>query len=161
MHELFLSLGSNIEAEVNLPRALRMLRKVGQVEAVSSVWESKSVGVEGPNFLNACVKMLSPFEHAEFKEKVIRPIESKLGRVRSSEKNAPRPMDIDVNLCDGKPVNAEYWRFAFVLIPLAELIPDFPHPASGEPLARIAEKLKAQTWMLKREDVKTESEAAQ
>lgn len=160
MHRLFLSLGSNIEAEVNLPRALQMLREVGQVEAVSSVWETKSVGVEGPNFLNVCVAMLSPFELVEFKEKVIRPIESRLGRVRSSEKNAPRPMDIDVNLCDGKPVNAEYWRFAFVLIPLAELIPNFPHPASGEPLARVAEKLKAQTWMLKREDIKTESKVS-
>lgn len=157
MHRLFLSLGSNIGAEVNLPRAIQMLREVGRVEAVSSVWESESVGIEGPNFLNACVIVLSPFEHAMFKEKVIRPIESKLGRVRSSQKNAPRPIDIDVDLCDGKPVNAEYWRFAFVLIPLAELIPDFPHPASGEPLARVAKKLRAQTWMLKREDVRTDA----
>jgi 2-amino-4-hydroxy-6-hydroxymethyldihydropteridine diphosphokinase len=153
LHRMILSLGSNIEAEINLPKAVQMLRVAGNVEAISSVWESESVGFNGPNFLNACVAILSPLGHVEFKEQIIRPIESNLGRVRSSEKNAPRPIDIDVELCDGKPVNAEYWRFAFVLIPLAELIPEFPHPASGEPLAKAAEKLRGQVWMRKREDV--------
>lgn len=152
-HRLILNLGSNIEAEVNLRKAVGMLREAGKVEAISSVWESESVGFDGPNFLNVGMTILTLLGHMEFKEKVIRPIESKLGRVRSAEKNAPRPIDIDVELSDGEPVNAEYWRFAFVLIPLAELIPDFPHPASGEPLVKAAEKLRGRVWMRKREDV--------
>jgi 2-amino-4-hydroxy-6-hydroxymethyldihydropteridine diphosphokinase len=153
LHRAWLSLGSNIEAEVNLPKAVQLLRKAGSVEAVSSVWESESVGFDGPNFLNACVLFRTPLEPVEFKEKVIRPIEAKLGRVRSAEKNAPRTIDIDIELYDETPLNADFWEYAFVIVPLAELLPDFTHPARGETLARVAGQVKRQVWMRKREDV--------
>ena len=153
LHRIYLSLGSNIGAEVNLPRAIQILREAGKVEAVSSVWESESVGFEGPNFLNACVLFLTPLQPAEFKERIIRPIESKLGRVRSSEKSAPRPIDIDIVLFDEDPLNTEFWQYAFVIVPLAELIPDFEHPVGGEKLSDFAGQLKVKVWMRKREDV--------
>jgi 2-amino-4-hydroxy-6-hydroxymethyldihydropteridine diphosphokinase len=153
LHRLYLSLGSNIGAEVNLPKAVQMLREAGRIEAVSSVWESESVGFDGPNFLNVCLIFRSPLGPVEFKEQVIRPIEAKLGRVRSAERNAPRPIDIDIELCDEKPLNTAFWEYAFVIVPLAELIPDFPHPASGEPIARVAEQVQGRVWMRKREDV--------
>lgn len=153
LHRLYLSLGSNIGPEVNLPKAVQMLREAGRIEAVSSVWETESVGFDGPNFLNACLIFRSPLGPVEFKERVIRPIEAKLGRVRSAERNAPRPIDIDIELCDEKPLNTDFWDYAFVIVPLAELIPDFPHPASGEPIARVAEQVQGRVWMRKREDV--------
>jgi 2-amino-4-hydroxy-6-hydroxymethyldihydropteridine diphosphokinase len=153
LHRAWLSLGSNIEAEVNLPKAVQLLREVGKVEAVSSVWESESVGFDGPNFLNACVLVRTLLGPVEYKEQVIRPIEAKLGRVRSAEKNAPRPIDIDIELYDETPLNADFWEYAFVIVPLAELLPDFVHPARGESLARVAEQVKRQAWMRKRDDV--------
>lgn len=150
LHRMILSLGSNIEADVNLPKAIQMLREVGEVEAISSVWESESVGFDGPNFLNACVQFLTPLAPVEFKENVIRPIESKLGRVRSSDKNAPRTIDIDIVLCDDQPLNTEFWEYAFVLVPLAELIPDFVHPISGEILSEMAQQAQGQVWIERR-----------
>lgn len=153
LHRAYLSLGSNIGAEVNLPKAVQMLREVGTVEAVSSVWETESVGFDGPNFLNACLVFLTPLGPVEFKEQVIRPIESKLGRVRSEEKNAPRTIDIDVVLYDQRPLNTDFWDYAFVIVPLAELAPDFPHPAYGEKISGIAGQVQGQVWMRKREDV--------
>lgn len=153
LHRAWLSLGSNIEAEVNLPKAMQMLREAGRVEAVSSVWESQSVGFDGPNFLNACALFLTPLGPVEFKEQVIRPIEAKLGRVRGAEKNAPRPIDIDIELYDETVLNPHFWEYAFVIVPLAELLPDFVHPARGETLARVAEQVQLQVWMRKREDV--------
>lgn len=151
LHRAYLSLGSNIRAEGNLPKAVELLRGVGEIEAVSSVWESESVGFDGPNFLNACVLFLTPLGPVEFKEQIIRPIEADLGRVRSDEKNAPRTIDIDIVLYDEKPLNTDFWEYAFVIVPLAELIPDFPHPASGEALARSARQVSV--WIKKREDV--------
>jgi 2-amino-4-hydroxy-6-hydroxymethyldihydropteridine diphosphokinase len=153
LHRMVLSLGSNITADVNLPRAIQRLGEVGKVETISSVWESESVGFDGPNFLNACLLFLTPLAPVEFKEKIIRPIEAKLGRVRSSEKNAPRTIDIDIVLYDENPLNTEFWEYAFVIVPLAELLPDFKHPVSGERLSAVAEKLQGQVWMRKREDV--------
>lgn len=153
LHRAYLSLGSNIEAESNLPKAVKMLQEVGKVEAVSSVWESESVGFDGPNFLNACVLFLTHLGPVEFKEQVIRPIEAKLGRVRSAEKNAPRTIDIDIELYDETPLNADFWEYALVIVPLAELLPDFIHPAKGDALAKVAEQFQSQVWIEKREDV--------
>jgi 2-amino-4-hydroxy-6-hydroxymethyldihydropteridine diphosphokinase len=148
LYHAYLSLGSNIDAENNLPRAIELLREVGEVVSVSSVWESESVGFDGPNFLNACVLFLTALQPVELKEKIIRPIETKLGRLRSAEKNAPRPIDIDILLFDNKPLNTEFWNYAFVTVPLAELIPDVAHPVSGEKLSRFAEQVSV--WIKKR-----------
>lgn len=151
LHRVYLDLGSNVEAESNLPKAMRFLREAGIVETVSSVWETQSVGYDGPNFLNACVLIRSPLSPAEFKEQVIRPIESKMGRVRGKDKNAPRPIDIDIVLFDETPHNAQTWEHAFVIVPLAELLPNFRHPTHGEILSRVAGQVKV--WIKKREDV--------
>ncbi|MFN8383930.1 MAG: 2-amino-4-hydroxy-6-hydroxymethyldihydropteridine diphosphokinase [Anaerolineales bacterium] len=150
-HRVYLSLGSNIDAENNLPKAIELLREVGDIVSISSVWESESVGFDGPNFLNICVLFLTQLQPSELKEKIIRPIEAKLGRVRSEEKNAPRPVDIDILLFDNQPLNTEFWNYAFVVIPLAELIPDFVHPVSGEKLSRFAKQVSV--WIEKRADI--------
>lgn len=154
MHRVIFNLGSNLQAESNLPKAIDLLREYGQVAAVSSVWESESVGYEGPNFLNACVLFLTELEPAPLKEQIIRPVEAKLGRIRGADKNAPRPIDIDIVLFDDELFNTEYWNYAFVAVPLAELIPDFIHPFSGEVLSRFFEQVRAQTWIVPRPDVR-------
>ncbi len=151
LHRAYLSLGSNIDAEKNLPKAMDLLREVGEILSVSSVWESGSVGFDGPNFLNACILFLTPLQPVELKEKIIRPIEARLGRVRGEEKNAPRPIDIDIVMFDEHPLNTEFWDYAFVAVPLAELIPDFVHPLSGEKLSRFAGQVSV--WIVKRADV--------
>ena len=56
-HDVYLSLGSNIDPENNLPRAIEMLRLYGRVKDISGVWESHAVGSDGPNFLNASVSL--------------------------------------------------------------------------------------------------------
>jgi len=153
LHQAWLSLGSNIEAESNLRKAVQLLREVGKIVSVSSVWESESIGFEGPNFLNACILFLTHLQPVELKEQVIRPIEAKLGRIRSAEKNAPRTIDIDIVLFDDQPLNTDFWDYAFVTVPLAELTPDFQHPVRHKNLSRVAEQLRGQVWIAPRPDV--------
>jgi 7,8-dihydro-6-hydroxymethylpterin-pyrophosphokinase len=63
-------------------------------------------------------------------------------------------MDIDVVLFDEKPImKAEYWDSAFVIVPLAELLPDFAHSLRKEKLSSYSEKLKNQIWIVRRDDV--------
>jgi 2-amino-4-hydroxy-6-hydroxymethyldihydropteridine diphosphokinase len=152
-HKFYLSLGSNLDAEIYLPKAVLLLRKAGELRAISSVWETRAVGSEGPNFLNACVLFLSPLLPYELKEQGIRPIEAELGRVRSADKNAPRTIDIDILSFDETPLNVEFWDSAFVAVPLAELIPEFIHPLRREKLIQVAAQLQSQVWIVKREDV--------
>ncbi len=149
-HSVYLSLGSNIDPEANLPRAIEMLGRYGRVKEVSSVWESHAVGSNGPNFLNASVLLETDILPAELKDQLSRPIETALGRVRTADKNAPRPIDIDVMLVDGKAFNLDRWDSAFVLLPIAELLPDVPHPITGEPLRFAAERARSSTWIVQR-----------
>ena len=153
LHHAYLSLGSNIEPENCLPKAIQLLGEYGQVQEISSVWESRAVGSDGPNFLNACVLFLTALGAYDLKERAIRGIEARLGRVRYADENAPRTIDIDIVLFDDIPLNVEYWDYAFVAAPLAELIPEFIHPVRKEKLSRVAEQLKAETWIVKRTDV--------
>jgi len=153
LHRVYLDLGSNLEPVKNIPAAIKLLCEAGEIAEVSSVWETESVGYDGPNYLNVCVLLLTPLEASEIKLEITRPIESQMGRVRGENKNAPRPIDIDIVLFDETPHNTQTWVQAFVIVPLAELLPGFMHPVSGEKLSDFGEQLKRQVWMRKREDV--------
>ncbi len=150
LHSVYLSIGSNIDPEANLPKAIEMLSKYGQVEAVSEAWESHAVGSDGPNFLNASVELTTDLEPSELKERLARPIEDALGRVRTEDKNAPRPIDVDVMMVDGEAFNADRWDNAFVLLPIAELLPDAPHPVTHERLEDAAQRARVNTWIVQR-----------
>jgi len=152
-HFAYLNLGSNIQPEINLVQAIKLLHDYGDVQKVSSAWESKSVGALGPNFLNACVLFISPFMQVELKERVIRPIEAQLGRKRSENKYIPRTIDIDIVLFDGTPYNDKFWKFAFVIIPLAEIYPEYQNPITRENITQTATRLRQRAWMEARPEV--------
>ena len=90
----------------------------------------------------------------ELKEQIIRPIEANLGRIRGAEKNAPRTIDIDIVLYDQQPLNTDFWDYAFVTVPLAELIPGFQHPLRREKISRVAMQLQSRVWIAPRADVR-------
>lgn len=125
----------------------------GRIESLSSAWESESVGAEGPNYLNACVLLLTPLTQGELKEQVIHPIETQLGRKRTADKFAPRTMDIDIVVFDDRPCDDKYWEQAFVVIPLAEIHPAFQNPLTGEYLTQTAARLRREIWMEARREV--------
>ena len=153
LHKVYLSIGSNIEPERYLPRAVQELDNYGSVQAVSGVWESRAVGSAGPNFLNASVLLLTEIPAAELKARLVDPIESACGRVRTSDRNAPRTIDVDVMMVDGQPLNLDRWDNAFVLLPIAELLPEAQHPLHAETLQAAAERARVATWIIPRAGV--------
>ncbi|MCB2178447.1 2-amino-4-hydroxy-6-hydroxymethyldihydropteridine diphosphokinase [bacterium] len=152
-HETYLNLGSNIEPEHYLPEAVRLLQKYGQVDAISSAWQSHAYGSDGPDFLNACVRFWTRLTADELIKLVLRPIEAQLGRVRGPDKYAPRTIDIDLVLFNEEPYDKNFWEVPFVVVPLAELLPNYPHPFGYENLATIAERARRQAWIIQRTDV--------
>lgn len=147
MHQVYLSLGSNIEPEINLPRAIELLSEYGELLKLSRAWESAAVGSDGPNFLNACALFLTPLPLADLKTQVIRPIEAKLGRKRTADKYAPRTIDIDTVLFDGQSCHDKFWKMAFVVIPLAEINPQLQNPVTQESIIETATRLRQDVWM--------------
>lgn len=153
-HLIYLGLGSNIKPQENIVQALFLLKQFANLEKVSSVWETPPVGFpDGPNFLNAVVLIRSNFDLSQFKTKVIHQIESQLGRQRTANKNAPRPIDLDILIFDEQIVDEEIWKQIHWAMPLSELIPNFVHTASGENLATIAEKLSRSKPIHRRSDI--------
>jgi 2-amino-4-hydroxy-6-hydroxymethyldihydropteridine diphosphokinase len=143
----YLSLGSNIEPEDNLKSAVRMLATLTYLMAVSSVWETRPLGMANqPNFLNAAAIVKTDLEAKRLKWQVIDRIEQCLGRVRQINKNVPRPIDIDIMLFNHQIIelgdrhipDPELLERPFVAIPLAEIAPDYRHPETGQTLRAIA-----------------------
>ncbi|HLE50654.1 MAG TPA: 2-amino-4-hydroxy-6-hydroxymethyldihydropteridine diphosphokinase [Anaerolineales bacterium] len=142
---VYLGLGSNIAPQVNLPKAIALLRKSVRILALSNVWESPPVSGPGPNFLNAAALIHTRLSAEELRDQVLRPIEARLGRVRTPDPNAPRTIDLDILIYDGQVIEADLWHQAHLCIPLAEINSDYTHPETGEPISTIADRLARST----------------
>jgi 2-amino-4-hydroxy-6-hydroxymethyldihydropteridine diphosphokinase len=161
----YLSLGSNIEPEQNLPAAVRALATFGRVLAVSRVWESapfESEGKSGKNFLNSAVLLETDLSPAEIYDQAIAQVERQLGRQRDPhDKNAPRTIDVDLSLFNhdvfelaGHRIpDPDILKRPFVAVPLAELDPDYVHPTEQRRLADIAARWTSNSGLLPRPDV--------
>lgn len=150
---VFLGLGSNIQAEQNLSRAISLLKQVVQIDAISTTYHTPSVGTPGPDFLNAAVLIRTRLSSQTLKENVIRKIETQLGRKRTHDKNAPRTIDIDILIFDNQVIEPEIWLRAHLAVPLSELVPNLCNPDSGESLQCAAERLSQQTRIKARPEV--------
>jgi 2-amino-4-hydroxy-6-hydroxymethyldihydropteridine diphosphokinase len=162
MNKFYLSLGSNIEPENNLPRAVALLEGFGKILAASKVYETPPLGFKAQaHFLNAAVIFSGNWSLEGFQEEVIPSIEKSLNRVRTANKNAPRTIDIDIIFFNdqirtfGKRSvpNREVLERDFVALPLAELEPEFIHPQTGQTLAEIAATFQGSVQMKARDEV--------
>lgn len=138
MERVFLSVGSNVERDANIPAGLRALRERFGPLAVSTVYECPAVGFDGADFYNLVVAFDSDEPVLDVHE-ALHEIEDRFGRDRGQPKFSPRTLDIDLLLYgerilrEGRLVlpRPEIERVAFVLAPLAELAPAHEHPVSG------------------------------
>ena len=158
MNQVVIALGSNIEKERNMALAIELLQELCTVTAVSPIYETEPVGLlNQPNFLNAAVLLETELSASAIKQQIIGTIETKLKRVRQADKNAPRTIDADIVLFndavfaydggDGRlrPIpDPDLRKFAHVAVPIADLLPDFPHPETGEPLGQLAKRVLAE-----------------
>lgn len=138
MTRAYVSLGSNIEPERNLRRALDALRARFGPLALSSVYRSRAVGFDGDDFLN----LVAAFDSDEGPEAVaaaLHAIEDAQGRDRQAPRFSSRTLDLDLLLYGDRVIErpglrlprAEIEEQAFVLLPLAELAPGLVHPVLG------------------------------
>ena len=146
-HLAYLNLGSNIQPETNLLRAVELLSTFGEIIRSSQVWESEPVGTTGSNYLNICIEFKTQLDALALKEQAIQPIENQLGRERGPDKFIPRPMDIDIILFDNNPIQDKVWDLAFVVVPLADLYPEYRKTKTGESVLEIATRLRREVWL--------------
>lgn len=144
----YIALGSNLgDRLAHLRMAVRALRDLGEVEAVSPVYETEPVGyADQPRFLNAVARLRTGLAPHELLTRLLE-IEQQAGRVRTFP-SAPRTLDLDILfyddlILDSPGLTIPHPRLherAFVLVPLADLDPSLVHPRIG---VSIAELLRA------------------
>jgi 2-amino-4-hydroxy-6-hydroxymethyldihydropteridine diphosphokinase len=157
MHLACLLLGSNIEPEVNIARAITLLRDIFPTVRLSSIWETPPVGSPGPSFLNVAVLVETALDASQLKARVLRRIETQLGRLRSADKFAPRTIDIDIITWDADVLDNNLWKYAHLAVPVAELLPCFQSGETGEYLEQVAERLAHLTPIKARPEVFAEA----
>ncbi len=154
IHEVSLILGSNIEAENNLQRAICELREDCEILHISPVYETKAEGSPGANFLNAAVILQTPKEQNDFKLTVLRTIEERLGRIRTSDKNAPRTIDLDILIFDNEIIDPNIWTRVYIAKPLSDIKPTLQLKELSRSISEIADDLVGKCYIKERPDVK-------
>jgi len=158
VNRVALSIGSNIDAPGNIRHAIAALGKHYGPLILSSVYESPAQGFVGANFLNLVVVLDTAESLAELLG-IIRQLEDQQGRDRSAPRYASRTLDIDVLTygeytgCHGGITlpRAEIATRAFVLLPLAEVLPNTIHPLLQQSYCRLWEQFDKQSqriWRL-------------
>ena len=137
-----LLLGSNIDPAANLKKALELLCCSMTITRTSQIWITEAVGNKGPDFLNTAVEVKTGLNADQLKKKIISPIENELGRIRTTDKYAPRTIDIDIIIFNGKVIDANLWDKVFIALPTSEIFPNLKNSLTGETLIESAEKLK-------------------
>ncbi len=142
----FIGVGSNIAPEANIPAALRLLCQSVLIDDISTFYKTEPIGSPGsPPFYNGIFKIrVDRGGHHQLKN-VLRTVEGLLGRVRGPDKNAPRPIDLDLLIYGDAVIHEpdlvapspDVLTRAFVAVPLLELAPDLVIPGAGSRLADV------------------------
>ena len=149
--EMGLSLGSNVgDREAHLQQAAAAVARLPdlQIIAQSPIYETEPVDVaeeyKDLPFLNA-VLVVEAGQQAEDVSTAVHDIEARMGRKRGLDRNAPRPIDIDIifagkEMIDDEDLTVPHPRWAqrrFVVQPLADIRPDLLLPGSEQTVGQV------------------------
>jgi 2-amino-4-hydroxy-6-hydroxymethyldihydropteridine diphosphokinase len=142
-----IGLGSNLGDRVETLRgAVGEISALGELTAVSALYETEPIGPPQPPYLNAAVRLLTPCDLPQLLEHLLA-IERRFGRKRRQRWGA-RILDLDILWTPSGVFQTESLRVphprlnerAFALVPLLDVAPEATDPLSNEPYALALER---------------------
>jgi 2-amino-4-hydroxy-6-hydroxymethyldihydropteridine diphosphokinase len=145
-----IALGSNMgDSLVILKSTLETLNQVPgiMITAQSSWYKTKAVGPPQPDYFNACAILEVEISPQDLLTTLLT-IEQKFGRVRE-ERWGPRTLDLDLLLYGDLILNEpnlqiphpRMYERAFVLVPLAEIAPNWTEPIFGRRIKNLLQEV--------------------
>lgn len=156
---VYIGVGSNIDPETNIPRALQLIKQHVRLTAVSTFYCTDPIGSpHSPIFYDGVVSVETDIPPRDLKFNILRRIETDLGRHRTGDKNAPRPIDLDILLYGNEIINdpdltipdPEISHRPFLYHPLLELDPNLTLP-TGEQLSNTPPPQESDTMIPKQD----------
>ena len=134
MQTVFVSIGTNINAEANMLLVKESLNSLFDV-IYSSIYKTPAEGFEGEDFLNSVCKFDTDKNPQELRT-LLKNIEKDMGRTFTQKGMSNRVIDLDLILYGDFQINrnglelpsSDIEKYKFVLEPLAEIAPDDIHP---------------------------------
>lgn len=144
MVDVYVAVGSNIEPERYIARALELLSAEYAPLRVSPAYRNRAVGFEGDDFINLVVGFATEEPVTRVRER-LQAIEAQCDRPPNAPKWAARSMDLDI-LLYGDLVRAEpdyllprpdLLKRPYMLKPLADIAPDLVHPTARKTIRQL------------------------
>ena len=121
MNTVIIGIGSNINPDENIPRALKLLAEKVTIEKLSTLIKTKPIGItDQPDFINGAVK-ITTFLSREELQLFLKTTEDRTGRDRSQPRFGPRTIDLDIVVWNGEIVDPDYYTRDFLQIAVAEI----------------------------------------
>ncbi len=103
-----IGLGSNIQADENIPQSIEELRQIVEVVKVAEVMTTQPIGITEQNDFSNSAVLIRVSMSFEALNRQLKSIEDKLGRDRSRPKYGPREIDLDIVVYDDKITDEDY-----------------------------------------------------
>jgi 2-amino-4-hydroxy-6-hydroxymethyldihydropteridine diphosphokinase len=122
MHKVVIAIGSNIDAEENIPAAINLLAEKAVIIKQASMLKTAPIGITNqPVFTNSAVLVETHLPQSELNQ-LLKQIENQLGRDRTAPKFGPRKIDLDILMFNDEIVDPDYFSRDFLRQLASELI---------------------------------------
>ena len=149
MHQVFISIGSNIDPLKNIDKVKILLNNLFEC-TFSGLYETAAEGFEGNDFVNCVVGFKTDIDPTQLNDK-LKNIEKNMGRTDRQKGMSNRIIDLDLILYGDLILNDKYLslpsddieKYSFILEPLVEIAGDIRHPVSMQSFKSLLMELKS------------------
>jgi 2-amino-4-hydroxy-6-hydroxymethyldihydropteridine diphosphokinase len=156
-----ISMGSNLNPEENLGRALEHIKSVFKFRRSSSIYKTEDVNAHPKStvFLNQVVEINTDLTYSDLRVQ-LKLIENEFGRIKGDKQTVSLDLDIltyngDVFEYLGKHIpDPNLIKYRYVAEPVSEMDPEFRHPGTGKLIQKILKNIPDKPKVFKLEGAK-------